>query len=131
MSTLRAATIADLAGTGPVTLTGQTAAKAWVYYNGTGTPAIQNSANISSITDNGVGDWTTNFTAALASALYCPQTTIASGNASSGYTINVRSATQFGAPSHMLTTSCRFIGQNYADSSPSVDVAGAFIAFLR
>jgi len=36
-------------------------AKAWVYFNGTGTIAIQASLNVESITDNGVGDYDVNF----------------------------------------------------------------------
>lgn len=39
--------------------------RAWVNFNGTGTPAIRASGNVSSITDNGTGDYTINFTAAL------------------------------------------------------------------
>ena len=62
MSELRANTVSDAAGTGPVTLTGQYAAKAWVNFNGTGTVAIRESANVSSITDNGTGNYTVNFT---------------------------------------------------------------------
>ena len=42
--------------------------KAWVNFNGTGTVAIRASYNVSSITDNGVGDYTVNFTTALADA---------------------------------------------------------------
>jgi hypothetical protein len=70
LSEIRANTISDAAGTGPVTLTGQYAAKAWVNFNGTGTVAIRDSGNVTSITDNGVGDYTTNFTTALADANY-------------------------------------------------------------
>jgi hypothetical protein len=40
-------------------------AKAWVNFNGTGTVAIRQSYNVSSITDNAVGDYTVNFTNAL------------------------------------------------------------------
>ena len=43
-------------------------AKAWVNFNGTGTVAIRASFNVSSITDNGTGDYTVNFTTALADA---------------------------------------------------------------
>lgn len=46
-------------------------AKAWVKFNGTGTPAIDDSYNVSSITDNGVGDYTVNFTNAMANSNYC------------------------------------------------------------
>lgn len=44
------------------------ALKAWVNFNGTGTVAIRASLNVSSITDNGVGDYTVNFTTALPDA---------------------------------------------------------------
>ena len=45
-------------------------AKAWVNFNGTGTVAIRASYNVSSITDNGTGCYTVNFTTALADANY-------------------------------------------------------------
>ena len=45
--------------------------RAWVNFNGTGTVAIRASGNVSSITDNGTGDYTVNFTTALADANYC------------------------------------------------------------
>jgi hypothetical protein len=48
----------------------QGSAKAWVNFNGTGTVAIRASYNVSSITDNGTGDYTVNFTNALANANY-------------------------------------------------------------
>ena len=44
--------------------------KAWVNFNGSGTVAIRASYNVSSITDNGTGDYTVNFTAALADRNY-------------------------------------------------------------
>jgi len=39
--------------------------RAWVNFNGTGTPAIRASGNVTSITDNGTGDYTVNFTTAM------------------------------------------------------------------
>lgn len=44
--------------------------KAWVNFNGTGTVAIRASYNVSSITDNGTGDYTVNFATALVDANY-------------------------------------------------------------
>ena len=44
----------------------QFTAKAWVHFTGSGTVAIRDSHNVSSITDNGVGTYTVNFTNALA-----------------------------------------------------------------
>ena len=70
MSEIRATTISDAAGTGPITLTGQYAAKAWVNFNGTSTVAIRESGNVSSVTDNGSGDYTVNFTTAMPDANY-------------------------------------------------------------
>lgn len=45
-------------------------AQAWVNFNGTGVVAIRDSKNVSSITDNATGDYTVNFTTALANANY-------------------------------------------------------------
>ena len=70
MSEIRATTISDLAGTGPATLTGQSAAKAWASYSNTATATIDNSLNVSSITDNGVGDATFGFSTSFSSAAY-------------------------------------------------------------
>lgn len=60
MSTLKVTTISDTAGTGPVTLTKQSAAKAWMSLNGD-TATIRDSQNVASITDNATGNYTTNF----------------------------------------------------------------------
>jgi hypothetical protein len=49
--------------------------RAWVNFNGTGTVAIRASGNVSSITDNGTGDYTVNFTTALADTNYAVLTT--------------------------------------------------------
>lgn len=58
-------TIQDSAGTQIGTF-----CRAWVNFNGTGTVAIRASFNVSSITDNGTGDYTVNFTTAMADANY-------------------------------------------------------------
>lgn len=49
--------------------TGETASRsvsgvaaAWINFNGTGTPAIRDSSNVASVTDNGTGDYSANFT---------------------------------------------------------------------
>ena len=46
--------------------------RAWVNFDGTGTPAIRASGNVSSITDNGTGDYTVNFSNAMPDVNYCP-----------------------------------------------------------
>lgn len=47
-----------------------TNALAWVNFNGENTVAIRSSYNVSSITDNGTGDYTVNFATALTDANY-------------------------------------------------------------
>jgi len=64
MSTLRVNTLQNASGVEVYT------AKAWVNFNGTGTVAIRASLNVSSITDNGTGNYTVNFTSAIADANY-------------------------------------------------------------
>ena len=66
MSTLKVNTIQTTSGVEVYT------AKAWVNFNGTGTVAIRASGNVTSITDNGTGDYTINFTNALPDANYAP-----------------------------------------------------------
>jgi len=44
--------------------------RAWVNFNGTGTVAIRGSGNVTSITDNGTGDYTINFTTAMVDVNY-------------------------------------------------------------
>ena len=44
--------------------------RAWVNFNGTGTVAIRASGNVSSITDNGTGNYTVNFTTAMPDVNY-------------------------------------------------------------
>ena len=56
-------------GTGGIN--GAQLAKAWVNFNGTGTVAIRDSYNVSSITDNGTGDYTINYSTAFSNANYC------------------------------------------------------------
>jgi len=62
-------------------LTGSTdqICKAWVNFNGTGTVAIRDSFNVSSITDNGTGDYTVNFENAMNDVNYVVFGTSAQG----------------------------------------------------
>jgi hypothetical protein len=70
LSEIRANTVSDAAGTGPATLTGQYAAKAWVNFNGTGTVAIRESGNVSSLTDYASGQYGVNFSNSFSSINY-------------------------------------------------------------
>ena len=73
--------------------------RAWVNFNGTGTVAIRASGNVTSITDNGVGDYTVNFTNAMPDANY-----------SSNYSIGELNTNYWGPIPYIYaqtTTSCR------------------------
>lgn len=82
MSTIKATTLSNLAGskTVPTDTVVDGSAKAWVNFNGTGTVAIRRAFNVSSITDNGTGDYTVNFTNAMADANYCANLSGSSNN---------------------------------------------------
>lgn len=70
MSTLRANTLANVAGTGSPDIVGGELSRARFNLNGTGTIAARDSYNVSSFVDNGVGDYTANFGVAMPTADY-------------------------------------------------------------
>ena len=73
--TFDSASLATISGTAPLYM-----CRAWVNFNGTGTVAINASGNVSSITDNGVGDYTVNYTTALSSGACVMATTGGTNN---------------------------------------------------
>lgn len=83
---------------------GGNAVKAWVNFNGTGTVAIRASYNVTSITDNGVGDYTANFTTALPDANY--SAVVQQGRGATGTVNSIAIAPMFFNP----TTSAIRIG---------------------
>ena len=67
--TFGTASLAEPSGSAPLYM-----CRAWVNFNGTGTVAIRASGNVTSITDNGVGDYTVNFTNAMPDINYAVAT---------------------------------------------------------
>ena len=88
-------------GTAPVY-----AARAWVNFNGTGTVAIRASGNVTSITDNGNGNYSVNFTTAMPDANY---STVGFGDATTAIIVSTLSSSV--APT---TTSVRIVSYNAA-----------------
>lgn len=78
--TALAAQFATVAGTAPLY-----ACRAWVNFNGTGTVAIRASGNVTSITDNGTGLYTVNFTTAMPDVNYSVVATCGSNSATAGF----------------------------------------------
>lgn len=87
----RIATALNASGSAPLY-----SVRAWIYFDAlSGTPTIKGSGNVSSITDNGVGDYTVNFTTAMPSANYgvgamCSQNILGNSN---GFSVGVKSGT--------------------------------------
>jgi hypothetical protein len=99
-------------------------AKVWVNLNGTGTVAIRASKNVSSITDQGTGQYTINFSSALADANYSVQI---NRNASGGNGWNSVNPGNNEAP----TSSKVRIGCANVANLAYVDVAELYVAIFR
>ncbi len=104
--------------------TGQQAVKAWVNFNGTGTVAIRAGYNVSSITDNGVGNYTVNFTTAMADTSFSAIGTV-------GYTgVAFLILSEVGAGSVTRTTSSVTL-ESQNNSGTLVDALQASAAIFR
>ena len=114
------AQFATVSGTAPIY-----PCRAWVNFNGTGTVAIRASGNVSSITDNGVGDYTVNFTTAMPDANYCIVGSSGSGNAYGSYAFN-----NPGAGSRFAVGSCR-INSFITQSAGLADVDTVCVSVFR
>jgi hypothetical protein len=96
--------------------------RAWVNFNGTGTVAIRASGNVSSITDNGTGDYTVNFTTALADVNYAPAALLNGGSGG-----NVMAPYTTIAP----TTSAYRLGTRRTDTFAASDTEYVNVAIFR
>jgi hypothetical protein len=91
-----------------------------VNFNGTGTPAIRASSNVSSITDNAVGTWTLNFTTALADVNF----------ATVGSVSNDASSAMGFQPTTRATGSVRVLARD-TSSGALVDLSVISVAVFR
>jgi len=94
------------------------AVRAWVNFNGTGTPSVRSSGNVSSITDNAVGNFTINFSTSMYDGLYCIAG-VASANSSGAQGASVVSEAMTGSSgySNKSTSQCQIlITDNNTDS---------------
>jgi hypothetical protein len=107
---INSAQFATVTGTAPLY-----AARAWVNFNGTGTVAIRGSGNVSSITDNGTGDYTVNFTNAMPDANY---NVVASANRAT--TVDTYLSGMVPNPTGQFTSSCRVGGRDYNSTQDCV-----------
>jgi hypothetical protein len=84
MSELRADTITASDGTSPVTLTKQSASKQWLKFDGTGTIAIDDSFNTSSISDLSTGSYAVTMTNAISNVDYSNHVSVGESGAFGG-----------------------------------------------
>ena len=118
MSTIKVDTIQHTSG-GAVILTKQEAAKSWVRYNQTGTPAITDSFNTASITDRATGHAGFSFTNAMGNANYTCTFGDGEGSSTSGlrFLIDAGSA----------TSAQELYARNVSNSAQDVDAASVVI----
>ncbi len=118
MSTLKVNTLQNASGVEIYT------AKAWVNFNGTSTVAIRASGNVSSITDNGTGDYTINFTTAFAddnyAAMGCYQYAV--DNTASGASIWLQLARYAQTTSAVRVACSSYNGTNYDGTTVTVAI---------
>jgi hypothetical protein len=101
------------------------ACRAWVNFNGTGTVAIRASGNVSSITDNGTGDYTVNFTTAMPDGNY----SLVTMSNKSGTADAIRCCNFITDLASPMTSSCR-ISHGYVTGNP-IDSSIITIAIFR
>ena len=102
-------------------------ARAWVNFNGTGTVAIRADGNVSSVTDNGTGDYTLNFTTNFSDANYATVNAVG-GTGSSQPLINLGTNSS-GKPASILVGSVRVYTIN--DGNSSADYQNIHVAAVR
>ena len=102
------------------------AAKAWVNFNGTGTVAIRAAFNVTSITDNGTGDYTVNFTTALEDANYSVLALLDNTAANSGAVIVAASQT-----GSFTASSIRILSRNAGAAASPSDSASVCVTVFR
>lgn len=101
-------------------------ARAWVNFNGTGTVAMRASGNVSSITDNGTGDYTVNFTTAMPDSSYAVTANSYAIDAGTGNP-TVVTVSQTNPP---VAASCRILTK-LSSSSVSTDRDYVYVAIHR
>ena len=102
------------------------ACRAWVNFNGTGTVAIRASGNVSSITDNGAGDYTVNFTTVMQDDNY---SSVCSGGWND--TLNRPALLSFGGLTSQRTTSALRVFNVQSATYSSMDASAACVAIFR
>jgi|TARA_Y100000033_G_scaffold41419_1_gene41866 hypothetical protein len=133
MSTIKAANVQNTGSGAPTfknssgTEIGQLA-KAWVNFNGSGTVAIRESFNISSLADNGTGDYTISFTNSFSNTDYCVVTGGYNTFAGDGSFNVVGNAASANYPAGLATGSVRM--NTYTNTGNTQDQQAVYVAIF-
>ncbi len=120
--TIDSAQVPTVSGTAPIYM-----CRAWIYFVGSiATPSIKGSGNISSITDNGTGDYTVNFTTAMPDANY--SVSCSAGYSTSASFFTATSARSTATPTAPTTTQVAV--QSY-NGTAVADANNVFVAVFR
>lgn len=96
--------------------------RAWVNFNGTSKVAIRGSGNVTSITDNGTGDYTVNFTNAMPDASY---------SYSHAYSNEVNVVHTVGFLTTLTASNLRVQHYNISNSAQAADKSYVLIGVFR
>lgn len=110
MSTLKVTTIQDTSGGNASTSEqiNQGRVKVWINFNGSGTVSIRDSFNVSSISDEGTGQYNINFSSALANTNYAVATSgFNTLNSDGGWVSTSADTSDWGTTSDVSTTRIR------------------------
>ena len=118
--TLGSSVLATPTGSAPAYL-----CRAWVNFDGTGTPAIRASGNVSSITDSGTGNYTVNFTTAMPDTSYSVTASSVQGsNAATNYITQI-------CIQGLTTSGVNVLARPAASSDTKIDLSDIYMAIFR
>jgi hypothetical protein len=103
-------------------------ARVWVNFNGTGVVAIRASGNVTSITDNGTGDYTVNFATGMSDEKYSVSGLCQRPDTNNDIALTIPYASLGGAYS---TTAVRLVTTSMTSPFPEVDASLVSVAIHR
>ena len=123
MSLIKANDIQNASGGIPTVKSQQLIPTAWVNFNGTGTVAIRDSEGVSSITDNGTGDYTINFSTPMADTNFSALLSMGHTTAyNAGYLLVIRETSTYRTTS-LIRTLCNNGHNGNTPYSSDADIA--------
>jgi len=105
--------------------------QAWVNFDGSGTVAIRDSGNVSSITDNGLGDYTVNFSTSMSDANYSALITANDDTTTAGNTSGYAYGSLTARTTNSYSTSSMRFNLGYPANTENYDQKFINVAVFR